>query len=426
MEGHADIVVVGGGLAGLIAAATAAGTDSGSRLDVVVLEGTQPGGRARTDERSGYRFNQGAHAVYLDGALRRTLGEFGIDPRGGPPAINHTSVWHEGALYPLPASARKLLASRLLGPRAKAQIAKLLPSLGKIDAASLGSLTGAQWLDSLELQPEARQLISLLVRTATYVDPDSMPISADAAVSQLQMAIAPGVRYIDGGWQTLVDGLLAVCESRGVRVETKSPVVAVRTSGGGVEVDAGTGHWTAKAAVIAGLGPANASSLLGGDAVWGDLGETATAACLDLGLTRPPSHPVAFGFADPLYLSTHCPPADLAPNGGAVVHAMRYGARAVDVDRGSLDELVAGVGINASMIVTERFLARMTVAWTVPTASRGGLPGRPPVTVPGHDGVFVAGDWVGPVGLLSDATAASAVSAAHAARSCATALAGAR
>ena len=100
MEGHADIVVVGGGLAGLIAAATAAGTDSGSRLDVVVLEGTQPGGRARTDERSGYRFNQGAHAVYLDGALRRTLGELGIDPRGGPPAINHTSVWHEGALYP--------------------------------------------------------------------------------------------------------------------------------------------------------------------------------------------------------------------------------------------------------------------------------------------------------------------------------------
>ncbi len=269
MDAHADIVVVGGGLAGLIAAATAAGPDSGSRLDVVVLEGTQPGGRARTDARSGYRFNQGAHAIYLGGALRRTLGELGIDPRGGPPAINHTSVWHEGALYPLPASARKLLASRLLGPRAKAQIAKLLPSLGKIDASQLANVTGAQWLDSLELQPEARQLISLLVRTATYVDPDAMPISADAAVSQLQMAVAPGVRYIDGGWQTLVDGLLAVCESRGVRVETKTPVVSVSSSDGGVEVVAGSGHWTAKAAVIAGLGPANATSLLGGDAVWG-------------------------------------------------------------------------------------------------------------------------------------------------------------
>ncbi len=127
-----------------------------------------------------------------------------------------------------------------------------------------------------------------------------------------------------------------------------------------------------------------------------------------------------------MYLSTHCPPADLAPNGGAVVHAMRYGARGADVDRASLDELVAGVGIDASTIVTERFLAHMNVAWTVPTPSRGGLPGRPPVTVPSHDGVFVAGDWVGPVGLLSDATAASAVSAATAARAARRSLAGAR
>jgi hypothetical protein len=92
----------------------------------------------------------------------------------------------------------------------------------------------------------------------------------------------------------------------------------------------------------------------------------------------------------------------------------------------ALDELAAAVGIDATMIVTERFLARMNVAWTVPTPSRGGLPGRPSVAVPDHDGAFVAGDWVGPVGLLSDAAAASAVSAAGAARSCATALAGAR
>ena len=288
------------------------------------------------------------------------------------------------------------------------------------------SLTGAQWLDSLELQPEARQLISLLVRTATYVDPDAMPISADAAVSQLQMAIAPGVRYIDGGWQTLVDGLLAVCESRGVRVETKSPVVAVRTSGGGVEVDAGTGHWTAKAAVIAGLGPANATSLLGGDAVWGDLGEPATAACLDLGLTRPPSHPVAFGFvrpAVPLDALSACRSRAQRRRGRPrdALRSTRRGRRPRLARRARCRRR------HQCFDDRDRALPRaMNVAWTVPTASRRGLPGRPPVTVPGHDGVFVAGDWVGPVGLLSDATAASAVSAAHAARSCATTLAGAR
>lgn len=426
MEGHADIVVVGGGLAGLITAVNAAGADSGSRLDVVVLEGTQPGGRARTDERNGFRFNQGAHAVYLGGALKRALGELGIDPRGGPPAINHSFVWHEGALYPLPFSARKLLASRLLGARAKGQIAKLIAGLGKIDPTPLAGITAAQWLDSLELQPDARQLVSLLARTATYADPDAMPISADATVTQLQMAASPGVRYIDGGWQTLVDRLLAVCEARGVRVEKKTPVLSVRATSAGVEIVTSTGGWTARAGVIAGLGPAAASTLLGGDPGWGDLGEPATAACLDMGLTRPPSHPIAFGFFDPLYFSTHCPPADLAPKGGAVVQAMRYGARGADVDRTALDELAAAAGVDASIVVTERFLARMNVAYTVPTPSQGGLRGRPSIAVPGHDALFVAGDWVGPEGLLSDAAAASAVTAANAARACASALAGAR
>ncbi len=66
------------------------------------------------------------------------------------------------------------------------------------------------------------------MRTATYVDPDAMPISADAAVRQLQMAIAEGVRYIDGGWQTMVDALLGVCRARGVEVETKTTALSVQ------------------------------------------------------------------------------------------------------------------------------------------------------------------------------------------------------
>ena len=243
MEGHADIVVVGGGLAGLIAAATAAGPDSGSRLDVVVLEGTQPGGRARTDERSGYRFNQGAHAVYLDGALRRTLGELGIDPRGGPPAINHTLRLARGRAVPVAGVGAEALGEPpARRPRRRPRSRSCSPRSARSILHRSRASPRAQWLDSLELQPEARQLVSMLVRTATYVDPDAMPISADAAVSQLQMAVAPGVRYIDGGWQTLVDGLLAVCEARGVRVETKSPVVSVRSTAIGVEVD--DCHWT--------------------------------------------------------------------------------------------------------------------------------------------------------------------------------------
>ena len=151
-----------------------------------------------------------------------------------------------------------------------------------------------------------------------------------------------------------------------------------------------------------------------------------TAACLDLGLTRPPERPVLFGLSEPLYLSTHCPPADLAPEGGAVVQLMRYGARDAVTDRRALDELAAAAGIDRSTIVEERLLAWMHVAWTIPTAAAGGLAGRPKAAVPAHDRLFVAGDWVGPVGLLGDAAIASGSAAATAARACVEPVAAAR
>ena len=422
---NADIVIIGGGLAGLVAAATAAEPAHGSAPRVVLLEGAQPGGRARTDDRNGYKFNQGAHAVYLQGEGRKVLLDLGIDPHGGPPALKHTYLWHDGSFFPMPASPAKLMASKLLGARAKAQFAKLLSSIPKIDATELTRMSAAEWLDSLELQPEARQLLSMLVRTATYVDPDAMPISADAAVRQLQMAIAEGVRYIDGGWQTIVDALLALSRARGVEIE-KATVLSVRDDSDRVEVTTAAGVWSAGAAIIAGGGPAAAIDLLGSDPGWGDLGEPVTAACLDLGLTRPSERPVVFGFAEPLYLSTHCPPADLAPEGGAVVQLMRYGARDAVTDRARLHEPATSAGIAPDTIVEQRFLAHMHVAWTVPTASRGGLRGRPEALVPRHGRVFVAGDWVGPIGMLADAAIASGAAAGASARACVIALAAAR
>ena len=55
----------------------------------------------------------------------------------------------------------------------------------------------------------------------------------------------------------------------------------------------------------------------------------------------------------------------------------------------------------------------MVVTGAIPTAANGGLAGRPGAEVPGLPGAFVAGDWVGPVGMLADAALASG---AHAGR----------
>ena len=94
---------------------------------------------------------------------------------------------------------------------------------------------------------------------------------------------------------------------------------------------------------------------------------------------------------------------------------IRYQARSAAADRPQLEDHLRQVGVAGEDVVTSRFLARMVVAGAIPRAERGGLPGRPGVTASGIPGVFLAGDWVGSVGLLADASLASAREAARAA-----------
>jgi hypothetical protein len=49
----------------------------------------------------------------------------------------------------------------------------------------------------------------------------------------------------------------------------------------------------------------------------------------------------------------------------------------------------------------------------LPTAEGGGFEGRPHAKAPGVGGLYVIGDWIGNDGFLSDASFASAHSAAH-------------
>lgn len=60
------------------------------------------------------------------------------------------------------------------------------------------------------------------------------------------------------------------------------------------------------------------------------------------------------------------------------------------------------------MLVEKRFLPTMIAANALPTAAMGGLAGRPGVEVEGVSGLYLAGDWVGPTGMLADAVFASA------------------
>lgn len=405
-----DVVVIGGGLAGLAAARAATTADSPTPR-VTVLSHGPLGGRGHTTTRDGFRFNQGPHALYVGGAGTAVLRGFGIEPTGGRPAIRRGRLLRHGDLVELPAGAASLATAGWLSIRSRAQLAAFLGRLGQWDLDELAHRSAADWLEGLDLRPDAADVVRTLARVATYAD-DPTVLSADTVVGQLRTL---DVRYLHRGWQQLVDALAG-----GLHV-TSGRARALRPDGGRWLVETGGAPLEARAVVLAAGSPEACRQLLPQAPAWGPLGPPSTAACLDLGLRRAPTPPVVFGADEPLYLSTHCPPADLAPEGGAVVQLMRYGARSAAEDRPQLEALARRAGISPDDVVTERFLARMVTCSAVPTPAGGGLPGRPQVTDTDQDGVFIAGDWVGPVGHLADASLysgrAAGAGAAHHARS---------
>lgn len=405
MKNDWDVIVVGAGLSGLAAGATAAA--GGART--VVLEAHQSGGRARTTERQGFLFNQGGHALYAGGAAMGTLRSLGVRPQGSNPPLARYRLLMGGQQHVMPTGPTTLNSTDALGARSKAQYSKLLGLLRQVDTRALEGTSVSDWLGGHGLRPDAEAVARALFRLATYTA-DLDHLGADAAVAHYQSAATGGVLYLDGGWGQLVDAL-------GRLVEVRTNVAARGLDAGGKRIGVQTdgGLLTARCVVLALGTPEATRSLLPTDPGWGELGGPATAACLDVGVARVPTPGSVLGVDEPLFGNTQSPPARLAPCGQAVVGVVRYQARSAAEDRPQLDDHLRQVGVAATDIVTSRFLARMVVCAAIPTAARGGLPGRPAVSATGVRGVFVAGDWVGPVGLLADASLASGQEAARAA-----------
>lgn len=125
MSTRNEIHVIGAGLAGLTAAAFVAGAG----LPVVVHESrNRLGGRATTDYRDGFRFDQGPHALYRGGAAERVLGELGIAPRGRVPDV--AGVWvRDGRAHLAPSGRATLLRTTVVGRKGKLELARLLATL---------------------------------------------------------------------------------------------------------------------------------------------------------------------------------------------------------------------------------------------------------------------------------------------------------
>jgi phytoene dehydrogenase-like protein len=411
-----DVAVVGGGLGGLATAALVARRG----LDVVVLErAAELGGRAATHVRDGFHFNLGAHALYAGGAAARVLRELGVRWTGQRPRAGGVAEL-DGHAYGLPLTASSLLTTGLLGWSAKAQGGRLMARVPSLDARGLAGISLSSWLGGQVADATMRATIEALVRVTTYTNAPSL-LDAGATVAQLQLGQKPGVVYLDGGWQTLVDGAAAAARAAGAELRTAARVACAAACERGWQLGLeGTAPLGCRAVVLA-TGPSAARSIVPSEtlAAWADRCVPLRAACLDLALARlPRDRPTfALGVDRPLYYSVHTASARLAPKGAALVSLMKYLRPTEPADpAGDAAELEAWMDRLQpgwrEVLVERRWLPGMIASNALVTAASGGLRGRPGPRVPDAPGVFVVGDWVGPEGMLLDAALASAAQAA--------------
>lgn len=443
-----NVVIVGGGIAGLAASIYLA---RAGRSVTVFEKRRSLGGRAFTHLRRGFRFNLGSHTFYRGGPAAAVCRELGIPIRGGGKRRPRGVAMYGGQRFALPSGWWSLIATSLLSVRGKRDLAAALFRIRKPERARAGSMTLDEWLSQSVADDRARDVLRAIIRTSTLSD-HSEEESAALALAQLRSAMR-GAVYIDEGWQKIVDSLHSAAISSGVSFVTSSRVVGVEHDGtvravelGGLELDADRmdtqtlaypetapdrveGARLPAGGVILAVDPTTARSLTrdAGNS-WSSL-RPVTAACLDVALRSLPDPRTSFvvGIDEPIHLAAHSTLAQLTPKGGALIHAVRYQrdrpASEVEIDgsrkgrdSGSLaDEQALEEALDRAqpgwreLVVHRRFLPAMTVtnALATPSAPRPG---------PRTDvrGLYIAGDWVGEEGVLSDAAFASARAAAHA------------
>ena len=144
------------------------------------------------------------------------------------------------AAFPIPAGIRSFIGTRLLTVREKWQLARFLMRLTKLDARQFDGVSLRDWLDQTIGSGNLALLLGALFRVSTYCD-DPERMSAGVALHQLKLALAGNVWYLDGGWQTLIDGLRNQAAAHGADFRTGTRAKAVRSRGDGVSVELASG-----------------------------------------------------------------------------------------------------------------------------------------------------------------------------------------
>lgn len=417
---QSTVVVVGGGLAGLTTACYLARAGVGVTL---LEQASQLGGSAATQHHAGYAFNRGLHALYSGGAATEVLRELGVAYHSAVPS----DVWmlQGDKLHPFPANPITLLMHPVLSVGDKLELMRVFATLPRLVPATLAYCSVKEWIAQTLRRPQPRALLTAFAHTFVYSTALDL-VSAEVFVDKLQRALKHPVQYIDGGWQTLVDGLRQVAEQAGARIISDTRADRVVCDAGQVEaVQLRDNTMLPADAVVLAVRPSDALKLVA-RAVAPALHSAverlvpAPIACLDVALARLPNarHPVVQDVDQPRFVSAQSVYARIAPPEGALVGAFKQLDPRVgsdpEADMYDLEALLDMVQPGWRNVLVKRvFLPHIVACGALPTAQDGGFAGRPGAQVAGLANLYLAGDWIGAEGFLADASFASGREAAR-------------
>lgn len=375
-----EVTVVGGGLAGLIAAVEVA--EAG--VPVRVLEArSRPGGRA-TSTPGPYTANLGPHALYTGTALWDWLRSRDLH---GP--------------APMPRTSRILTRwqgeARRRPPRALAPILRLRNIDAPVDADLRTWATG-RW------GPDSAAALAGSAGALTF-DHDPGRLSAAFVVERIQRILlrpVPTARYVAGGWSALVARMVAHAEQLGAQVEPGAPVDRGRLD-----------DLRTRGPVILAVEPGAARRLLGDEVA---PAEPRRVALLDVGLASARRDPYLVVDLDEAIFSTRpsAVVADLAPAGHDLVQLSGGMAPGEDLDAAeSRLEAVLDAGYRGWRDRVD-WRRRARVSEATGAVDLPGTTWRDRPAIDRGDGLWLAGDWVASPGHLAEVSATSAVTAARA------------
>jgi phytoene dehydrogenase-like protein len=378
MTQHTTIEVVGGGLAGLVAAVECAEQGFAVRLreSSHVL-----GGRARTTTGDA-RANLGPHVVYDDGPFWAWLDARGLARPAARLVAPTIRFRHDGALHRLPPAGVTTAIMKLRGTDAPVDVdfrTWIASHTNERDAEALVRLAGVFSYDHDPGRWSAAFVWERLVRIFGRLRP-------------------PAARYVPGGWGTMVERIATHAQRLGVRIETDAPVRTLPD-----------------APVILAVPLRVARALLDDDTVtWSGT----RTQLLDLQLRggrRGARGPFIVSDLDEGGWVERFSDRDstLAPPGHELLQA-QIGVRPGEPREESLARLEALVDLGyPGWRDREVWRRASVVADQTGALDPPGTTWRDRPAVVQREGVFLAGDMVAAPGLLSEVSHASAVDAAH-------------